>query len=376
MTDATATPAYTANASLAEAADWLRAVDGPIAVLTHAKPDGDAYGSVLATVAALGELGHDTRGYLVPPIHPSFAAIAGDDPVADRLCVWGDDASLGDPAAVVIVDTGAWAQLGEAADAVRPLIGRTLIIDHHLSGDVPAPRRVIDGQAAAACELVAGLIDELWRTTGRKRAEDREGRGNPLFTPPVARALFAGIASDTGWFRFSNARPATHALAARLIACGVDHAALFQQLEQAERPEKLKLLIRAVASLKLLAGERAAVMTLRARDFEAAGARADETERLIDIPQQVATVEVAALVTESDDGEGGPMTRISFRSKPPMALNGHAPGARAAVNVAELAGRFGGGGHARAAGAKVAKPVDQVLPEIEQAIADAVNGEA
>ena len=133
-------------------------------------------------------------------------------------------------------------------------------------------------------------------------------------------------------------------------------------MEQGERPEKLKLLIRALDSLQLLADSRVAVMTLRQADFEDTGAYAEETERFIDLPQIVATVQVVAMIAEPADGEG-PM-RLSFRSKPGPD----------AVNVAELAARYGGGGHARAAGAKVDdRRIDDLAADVARAAEDAVR---
>ena len=340
---------YTANITLDQAADLLRQTDGPITVLTHAKPDGDAAGSLVALVTALNAVGKHATGLLVPPITPALDFLANSHAIANA---GPGHAIADDTARLVIVDTGAYSQLHPLGEQVRAMLDRTLILDHHLSGDVPAEHRYIDPTAAAAAEIIAAVIQRLTH-------------GNTLGTPvqrTINDALFTGIASDTGWFRFSNVTPNTHRLAADLIAAGVNHADLYARLEQAERPEKLKLLIRAVDSLELLADDRAAVMTLRASDFDETGARAEETERLIDIPQQVGSVQAIALVSEIHT-DHGPQTRISFRSKP---IEG-------AVNVADLAAQFGGGGHARAAGAKIDQPLDQVRPRIVEALCRAVS---
>ncbi|MEO0476622.1 MAG: DHH family phosphoesterase [Planctomycetota bacterium] len=340
---------YTANLTLDQAADLLRECDGPITVITHAKPDGDAAGTLVALVTALNAIGKHTRGILCPPIASSLDFLASSDNIDIAEDTSGFPANT---AQLVIVDTGAYSQLGPLGDVVRPLLDNTLILDHHLSGDVQANHKYIDTSAAAAAEIIAALIDKL--------AE--QGSIDASAQTTINEALFTGIASDTGWFRFSNVTPQTHRLAADLISSGVDHAGLYARLEQAERPEKLKLLIRAVDSLELLADDRAAVMTLHAADFEETGARTEETERLIDIPQQVGTVQVIALISEAQT-EAGPQTRVSFRSKP-------LPGA---INVAELAATFGGGGHARAAGAKIDEPVAQARPRIVDALRQAIE---
>jgi phosphoesterase RecJ-like protein len=150
----------------------------------------------------------------------------------------------------------------------------------------------------------------------------------------------------------------------------VDQADVYRRIEQAERTQKLALLCRALDSLELVADGRIALMHLHAADFVQTGAWAEETERFIDVPQMVASVEAVVLAVETLPGdpngaasrsEGGGV-RLSFRSKVGPD----------AMNVAELAARFGGGGHARAAGAKLAGPLDAVLDQVRTALVAAV----
>ncbi len=341
---------YTSNTTLADAADLLRQAaqdTRPVVLLTHAKPDGDAFGSVVALAAALQQLGGRPFACLVPPVPEPLRQLGGQElittyePAATRL--------PDDPALVVILDTGAASQVGPVVGYVQAHLDRALILDHHLSGDLPAAHRFIDATAAACAEIVADVL-ESWPL--------------PRPCPPIEEALFTAIASDSGWFRFSNTTPRTLRLAATLKERGVDHAAIYALTEQGERPQKLLLLRRALGSLELLAGGRAAVMTLRQRDFADTGATDAETERIIDVPQQVRDIQVVALVTERTVARGErPVTAVSFRSKPLPS----------AVNVATLAGRFGGGGHARAAGAKVHAPLDTVLADVKAALGDAMG---
>lgn len=349
---------YQATESLEQIAERLENASGPVLLMTHAKPDGDAWGSVVALAAALRQVGIAASGLLVPPVPEAFQALDGQD----LLTCWHEGMPLPEATLYLLLDTGAWSQVGPLKHALATRTDRLLILDHHLSGDVPALARYVDGQAAACCEIMAELIDVLARRTGWQRGE------NPLFSSRVCEALFVGIASDTGWFKFSNTRAATHTLAARLHQQGVDHAELYRRLEQCERPEKLALLRRSLDSLQLLADGRAAIMLLRASDFEATGARVEETERLIDLPQQVASIQLIVLVTEVAIGQGQDrrlLTRLSFRSKPAGPLN------PVPVNVAVLASQFGGGGHARAAGAKCTDKLEVVLPQVIQAVEEA-----
>jgi len=312
-----------------------------VLITTHAKPDGDALGSTVALARALSLLGKDVQRWIMPPVQPNLARLADGDQL--HLCEDESTQPTDEPDAIVVVDTGAWSQLAPMKSWLQARRDRITIVDHHLRGDDSGAWRYIDSSAAAAAEIVAELIDEL----------------AVEYDPTIRDAIYVGIASDTGWFRFSNTSARTHRLAARLIEAGVDHADLYTRLEQSERPEKLALQIRAMDSLKLLADGQVAVMVLRADDFRETGATISETERFVDIPQSVASVQMVALITEppaDDDGsDGKPAVRISFRSKPTPD----------AIDVAALAERFGGGGHARAAGAKLDAPIDEVIRQIE-----------
>lgn len=348
---------YTANIDLPSVAALL--LEAPrLVITTHAKPDGDALGSVVALGEALRAAGKAVQSWLIPPVSANLRTVRG----AQNTINFDDKLRLADDDLLVILDTGAYSQLGPMRRLIEAHLARALIVDHHLSGDVEAQYRYIDGTAAACSEIVAEIIDDLSARTSRD-----------LFDPVVCDALFVGVASDTGWFRFSNTRPQTHELAARLLRKGVNHADLYARLEQTERHEKLFLLSRALQSIELLADGRVAVMVLRASDFAQTGALLEETERLIDFPQAVASVQLVILVTEPpvSGGEGRNRRaedkipgaiRLSFRSKPGPD----------AVNVADLAQRFGGGGHARAAGAKVAAPLEQVLAQVKAAAVEAV----
>ena len=329
---------YHSNIELAEAARLIRGA-ARVTVVTHAKPDGDAFGSVVAMTAALRGRGQQVTGWFVPPVAESLMSLRGGDGV--RLF---EDGSELDPVDLVLVlDTGAMSQLLPMREQLEPHLPRTLVIDHHLSGDLAAKWRYIDGEAAACCELIASLLDQM---------------EIPIDDPIVSDALFVGIAADTGWFRFSNTRPQTHELAARLRRAGVDHAQLYAMLEQNERAEKLALMNRALNSLKLLAGGTVALMGLRAGDFKETGAALSDTEQFVDIPQIVGSVQPVAMITEPPHHHPPEPVRVSFRSKPgPSALN-----------VAELANQFGGGGHARAAGARIDSPVDEVISRVAAAI--------
>jgi len=333
---------YQSNVTLQAAAARLLESE-KVLLTTHAKPDADALGSVIALATALRHRGKQVDAVVMGPVVEGLAKMRGMEGV--REYVEGEAIPVCDR--VVVVDTGAWAQLKPMQRELEPTVDRMLVIDHHLSGDVPAADLWIDPSAAACCEMLGELLEAM---------PDRDDLADPI----IGEALFAGLAADTGWFRFSNTRPQTHELAARLIRAGVDHAELYGRLEQSDRIEKISLLTRALSSLERLADDRVALMVLRASDFEETGALPEETEHIVDIPRMVGAVQAVVLITEPPAIHGQPgAIRLSFRSKPGAA----------AVNVADIAKQFGGGGHARAAGAKVEGELDAVVAKVRAAFA-------
>jgi phosphoesterase RecJ-like protein len=164
----------------------------------------------------------------------------------------------------------------------------------------------------------------------------------------VATPLFLGLATDTGWFRFSNVRQQTLALAARLIGAGVDHASLYEMIEQQNTAARMRLLARALSSLELHKHASIALMSLTQADFKEAGADSEDTGGFADGPMSVVGVQVVVTLTEmTKPGDPNPLTKASLRSKP----GPHA------IDVAAVCNKLGGGGHARAAGVKLKLPL-------------------
>lgn len=336
---------WTTNASAEALAAWLAPARTAV-VLTHSKPDGDAVGSTLALARALPACGtHVTLAY-AGPLPYWLPALAGETPYAH---VAGSAFDGGDPDVIIVADTGSWAQLEEVAEWLAPRRGHAAVIDHHRTGDGDvAPRRLIDVEAASTCEPMAEVCTRLL------------GLDSPARLPPtIASPLYVGLATDTGWFRHSNLRSATLKLAASLLDAGAEHAALYSLIEQSERPARIRLMARALASLEMHAGEQVAALTLTQHDFHDCRADPSDSGGFADIALAIATVKVAVVFTEAFVGDGKePVTKVSLRSK---------EGPRA-VDVNEVARRFGGGGHVRAAGARV--PGD--LHAIRQAVIDAL----
>jgi phosphoesterase RecJ-like protein len=256
---------------------------------------------------------------------------------------------------IVIVDTGSWSQLEESAAWLKPQRERIIVLDHHAHGEENlASTRWVDRSAASATMIVAELLDEM-------HCPLSGGAGG------VAEAIFAGLATDTGWFRHSNADARAFALASRLIAAGVDPSRLLQMIEQSHRPARLSLMARALASVEYGAGGAAAVMTITPADFKASGGSLEDLTGLVNEPLMVASVRVSALVSQSEPGT----CKISLRSKPAADGSG-APGPTA-VDVNAICRRWGGGGHVHAAGARVSGDLAPTRRAVIEALEETVG---
>ncbi len=329
------TSKYDSNVDLSTIADRIRGA-GRIVITTHVKPDGDAIGSTIALARAVERLGKEAHVWYSGPVMDVFKPLIAPT----KASVVAESVQPGDKIDLILVtDTGARSQLRDLGGWLERHREKICIIDHHIQGDADlSDCRLVRTDACAASEIVIDLVDELGVAMDRS----------------IAEPLYLGIATDTGWFRFSNTTAATFRHAARLVQAGVDHAALFRAIEQTDPPSRLRLLARALTSLEILAGGRVALLTLRKADYEAAGATPDDSHGFSDLPLSVESIEVACVIAETNGGS----VKLSLRSK---------PGPRA-VDVNQVARQFGGGGHARASGAKIEDTMDRARPKILAAL--------
>lgn len=345
---------WTSNTTPEQLAEWLRPLRR-VVILTHAKPDGDAIGSTLAIASAINAL----RPGTTPPTAevwyfgamPPFARKFIGDLPARHFQQQGHPG--GEPDGIVIVDTGSWNQLEHVKDWLGPRADRAALVDHHRHGDpASAGRRCIDPDSAAACQIAAELCRLLLRlpTAGK-------------LPVGIARLCYLGLATDTGWFRHSNTSPSALRLAADLIEAGVDAPELYRLVEQSDREARVRLMARALTGMQLFDNGRFAFMSLTRADFEEFHAEQGDAGGFADHAQVIDTVRVVAMFTESDpDTSGMPVTKVSLRSKD----------GEGGLDVNAVARRFDGGGHVRAAGARLCSPLDQAKKLVLEALREAV----
>ncbi|MGY2081369.1 DHH family phosphoesterase [Modestobacter sp. SYSU DS0657] len=331
MTATVSAPLAAAVRVLAEAADG-----GATVVLSgHVQPDADALGSTLALAEGLRRRGARVVATFPAPftLPDSLAWLPGADRLTDPATV---------PAAVdvfVSLDAASPGRLGELAPLLASA-GRSVVVDHHASNPGFGQVRLVEPHAAATVALVAEILD------GLDVALDRE----------LATCLYAGLAADTGSFRFGNTAPGTHELAARLLRTGIDHAAISRRLFDTAPFGWLGLLSQVTgrAQLETGVGEGLVWTWATAAEARGHGLAADQLEALVDVVRATAEADVAAVVKGHDDGSWV----VSMRS-------------RGATDVSRVAIALGGGGHRAAAGYTSALDlegtVDQLRSELGRA---------
>jgi phosphoesterase RecJ-like protein len=308
-------------------------------VLTsHMRPDCDAIGSELALAAALRSIGKQVHVVNGDPVPPHIAFI---DP-RKEVEVLGRDIIAADvrPDVFIVCDTSAWGQLGPMADIIRESAAQKVVIDHHVSQDDLGAVTFKDSTAEATGRLVLAACDAL---------------GAPI-TPDMASALFAAIATDTGWFRFSSVTPLTFAAVGRLVHSGANPTRIFAALYERNSLARLHLQGRILQDAKREFDNRLIYSTATQTDLTETGAEATDTEDIINRLLGVTGVEVGLLFLELGPDE----TKVSLRS-------------RTSIDVSKIAEQFGGGGHAAASGVRFPGPLDKALPAIVAAVGKALD---
>jgi phosphoesterase RecJ-like protein len=312
-------------------AGLLAAVAGkPVAVIGHARPDGDCIGSQVALARILEATGCAVSCVNADPVPRRLAYVA-----RGMTFIRTDEALLLPPETqAVFVDCADHARAGERLKARFPNPAGS--IDHHLSNGGFAAINIVDSGSAAACEMLAGLFIDA---------------GLPIDVT-AATALFAGILTDTGQFRYNSTSQRSFDLAGELVARGASPSQAGYELYERESAGKLRLLQHFLASLAMECGGRACIGILKAGVFEATGTTAEDTEGLVDFARCVDGVEVGVLIEEKTDGS----VKASLRAKDPLC------------RLDLVAGRFGGGGHACAAGLNQKAPAPGFRGELLAAI--------
>jgi phosphoesterase RecJ-like protein len=312
------------NASFHEIAGAISRANR-VAILSHVRPDCDAIGSQLALALSLQHLGKEVSTWNEDGLPDSFRFLRKSDlirppPIEPR-----------DFEVVIALDTASQQRLGTALGAIRHA-EKWINIDHHASNP-------------GYGDLV--YIDTLAPATGQIIYEFLKAEKLPL-TYEGADALYAAISTDTGSFRYPNTTARTFEIASELIKAGINAGAISNKLYESYPKRRVQLLGEILQQASFDAGDQVASMALTNETKKRLSIHPDDIDGLIDYVRCVDTVVVALFFEELPEAK----IRLSARSKDDR------------IDVNKICGEFGGGGHPRAAGARIRGNLEAVRNQV------------
>lgn len=292
-----------------------------IVVTTHANPDGDAIGSVLALKHYARNISKELYVILPGTIPENLLFLPG---ISDIINVDNVDYAsiINEADTIIIVDLNDLGRLDGIAKLIGTSDAKKILIDHHPEPTINAEIILSDQKASAT-----GIL--IWRIIN---CDNRF-----VINSDIAVCLYTAIMTDTGCFRFSNTDPETHRAIAELIQAGAEPSSIYDKVYNVRTFEQAKLLGDGFANMEIFYSGKLCIMTLNMEQFHKTNTSEDDIDNFVETVLTTKGVLVAVLIAELPDKNE---IKISFRSK-------------LGFNVRTLAQLFGGGGHNQAAGAKV-----------------------
>lgn len=301
-----------------------------IAITTHVNSDGDGLGSEVALVHLLRALGKDAWIANPTPLPPRFAFLL--EPVAAHDRTAHAIAALRDADLFLVLDIADLGRLGHLAETIRSRGLTTACVDHHASpGTLPAGPRLVDPAASATAELVYDLAAVA---------------GWPL-TLDAARAIYVGLLTDTGGFRYANTSPRALRVAASLLEAGLDPERIYEQVYATAPAGRLRLTAEVLETLVVEPEIGLSWLTVPTGALERHAVTADDLDGLVEFARSVQGTRLAMLFRPLAHGR----IKVSFRSIGDL-------------DVAAFAHPFGGGGHAKASGASIPGSLEAVQRQV------------
>ncbi len=302
-------------------------------VVSHESPDCDALGSTIAMALVLRKLGKDVIMYNADGIPEHLRFLPGCSGVADSLDRVADDVEV-----VMLLDCANTSRPGKEFENLISNNDFTLaFIDHHASNGASSEYCLIDEKASSTGIILYRMIKRL---------------GIPV-SPDVAECLFSTIVGDTGSFRYSNTCSETFTIAADLVDCGADPEKISRFIYDNEPLRKVMLRTLAMNTLEVTG--KIAFLHVSSEMFRQTGTEKEHTEGLVGMARSIEGIEVAVFLRQ----ESAIGWKVSLRSKE-------------YVDVAQIAGRYGGGGHRKAAGCVISAPLATVKRRLLSSIEEAM----
>ncbi len=312
---------------------------GRFVLTSHVRPDADALGSEMGMALMLESLGRSVR-IINPSETPDHLKFLDPEGRVQKLGNGVKPPAARDTDVHIVLDTSAWQQLADVRKVLESTEAKKVVIDHHVSSDDLGAIEFKDETASATGVLVAELSQFLGVRPSRQMAD----------------SLYCAIATDTGWFRFSNTDSRTLRVAADLIECGTKPDLLYQQLYERSSLARLKLHGIVLSRVSVSDDGRMAHTFVTRKDFKETGTHPSDTEDLVNDCLTIQGTECAFIIVEQISGQ----MKVSFRS-------------RTNLDVAAVAEQFGGGGHRKASGAMLPEPLATAQQRIIQALQAALD---
>jgi phosphoesterase RecJ-like protein len=301
-------------------------------IVSHANPDGDAVSSILALGLGLEQLGKKVTLVNESPIPAVYRFL----PSVNRISQANSIEATFDTA--VVLDCGDLERIGAAIRLTQS--AQTLInIDHHVTNTGFGDFQVVDPDACATAELV-------YRVLGRLKVKiDSE----------IATAIYTGILTDTGSFRFSNTNQSAFSICTEMAENGVNPYEVAQHVYGTYSLGRIKLLNLALDSIEISGNGKLSIMTVTQDMLRKTNTHPEDMDGLIHYARRIEDVKVAAMIQEVRNGYDKSNNQHRFH----VSLRSDG-----SIDVAAIAAAYGGGGHSSAAGFGIAAPLNEVKSEI------------
>lgn len=298
-----------------------------ILIFPHGSIDGDALGSSAALCLGLRSIGKTAYVVMDEDIPENIKFLE------NGCCTWDLDI-ISEPDVSVCMDNGEIARIYSRQEIFNKA-KTTMLIDHHKSSEPFLDINYIDVESAASTEVIYDLLLSM----GIK------------MTQQIAECIYTGIVTDTGRFQYSNTTKRTHEIVSRLMDYNIDQNKISVEVFQSVSYAQIKLQTEILTNLQLRCNGKIAVAHMTLDMLDKTGAKDEETEGVVEILRNLRGVEVAVFAKENNR-EG---VKVSMRSK----FN---------FDVADIAIKFGGGGHVKAAGFSSCDPIIKVVNDTIEAI--------
>jgi phosphoesterase RecJ-like protein len=310
-----------------------------VALSTHLNADGDGCGSETALARMLAAHGLVPR-IVNPTPWPEMFDFLLDDGVQDQTA--RGSKALRDIDLLIVLDISDVKRLGVLTESVRALTVPKLVIDHHIDSDEPAGSIVVsDTTACATAELVYDIAMVMgWE-----------------ITPQIARSLYTGMLTDTGGFRFSNTTPRCLAVAGQLLAAGVDPEDMYTRIYASAPAGRVRLMADVLGTLQVDESVGLAWLSMAPDALEKYAVRSEDLDGIVEHARSIAGTRMALFFRDL----GHNKVKVSLRST-------------GSTDVNAFAKQFGGGGHAKAAGALIAGGLGEVRDRVVEAARGVLRG--